>query len=321
VPAAAQAAKVSMDEDRWRDLGLHTGEPDRPAFLAAVRECYTLAHIPWHGNVVWTSSPLVVALAAPAAALLITLRHCGYGATYDGELEKALQGMVQGSIAAALSQAVREIVSQSQPDPASAPTPVLPLDRAVELAAAGAVAEHLQCTAGVPRGDSGPALRPMRLAVRSAVQSALISPGATGTPIELALHEVIRRAWFRYISGQRRVAFGVLLDDVRGIDDSYRCERAYQDAIEGSCCWHPHQEFLLASEWPQEIHLEVIPPHGSNELAYPKLHSTTGSAMSWRDGWSVDVAHDRHEINDATPGLEGSHVSHAGYANLINLQS
>jgi hypothetical protein len=50
--------------------------PIAPPFQEAARQLYRHANIQWHGNVVWVSSPL--ALAVPAACLLIHLRRNGF---------------------------------------------------------------------------------------------------------------------------------------------------------------------------------------------------------------------------------------------------
>jgi hypothetical protein len=74
---ADQAAQLSVGAGRWIKTGLRMGPADRPAFEAAARRCYLYAHVPWHGNVIWVSSPLVVALAGSAADLLIQLHDLG----------------------------------------------------------------------------------------------------------------------------------------------------------------------------------------------------------------------------------------------------
>ncbi len=68
-----QTARFDEWADKWIEIGLRTGYADRPRFETAVEKCYRYADIPWHGNVVWVSSPLVMAFAAPTAALLILL--------------------------------------------------------------------------------------------------------------------------------------------------------------------------------------------------------------------------------------------------------
>src|SRR4051795_5078832 len=87
-----QRERMTEWADRWIDIGLRTGPADRERFEAAVRKCYGFVDIPWHGNVVWVSSPLVGALAAPIAARLIN--------------DRAVHGAVSGAVSDAVDIAV-----------------------------------------------------------------------------------------------------------------------------------------------------------------------------------------------------------------------
>lgn len=118
----AQKARVDGWADKWIEIGLRTGAADRPAFEAAARECYRYAGIPWHGNVVWVPSPLVVALAAPIAALLIqfhrrktfdrdAVRGAVRGAV-DDAVGDAVDGAVRGAVRDAVEGAVKEVIKQ-----------------------------------------------------------------------------------------------------------------------------------------------------------------------------------------------------------------
>src|SRR5260221_14595370 len=69
----AQRAQMDAWADRWIEIGLRTGPADRERFEAGARECYRFAGIPWPDVVVWVPCPMVLALAAPAAALAIEL--------------------------------------------------------------------------------------------------------------------------------------------------------------------------------------------------------------------------------------------------------
>jgi hypothetical protein len=60
-----QAAQMPAWADKWIEIGLRTGAADRQTFEAAAKKCYEHAGVPWHNNVAWVSSPLVLALAAP----------------------------------------------------------------------------------------------------------------------------------------------------------------------------------------------------------------------------------------------------------------
>src|SRR5574337_740900 len=64
--------RARMDEwaDKWISVGLRTGAADRHKFEKAAEQCYLASNLSWHGNVVWVPSPIVMAFAAPVAALV-----------------------------------------------------------------------------------------------------------------------------------------------------------------------------------------------------------------------------------------------------------
>ena len=69
-----QRARMPEWRDRWIEIGLRAGAADRPKFEVAVAECYRAAKLAPPQRIVWVSSPLVLAIAAPAAALAIEWR-------------------------------------------------------------------------------------------------------------------------------------------------------------------------------------------------------------------------------------------------------
>lgn len=85
--------RARFDEwaDRWIEIGLRTGDADRPRFEAAVVECYRFAGLPVP-RVVWTTSPLAVALAGPIAA------HLLYNRAVRGAVDGAVGGAVDGAV-------------------------------------------------------------------------------------------------------------------------------------------------------------------------------------------------------------------------------
>jgi hypothetical protein len=304
LPLSGGHARMPMNDGSWDEIGLHTGEADRPTFEKAVRECYEHAGIPWHANVVWVTSPLVVVLGAPLAALLIALRRCGHGEQHDGELAVIADVLAQDSVGAVLWQAVREAVKYARHErPAAVPAT---MEHVVDMADEGALAGRLRSAAGLVGAamTSGAALRVMRLAVHAGVRAALDRLPREGSPLQLTLREVISRTWYQYISGQRRFAFGLLMDDLYGEGEARRaCESAYHDATAAACCWYPHSEFLLVCDWPQEIHVERVGPQEQGEAETHQLHRTDGAAVSWPDGWGVHAVHGRHQ-SDRVPVLD-----------------
>jgi hypothetical protein len=57
--------------DRWIEIGLRTGPADRERFERCVARCYEAAKLAPPKRVVWTTSPMALALAGPASALAI----------------------------------------------------------------------------------------------------------------------------------------------------------------------------------------------------------------------------------------------------------
>ena len=79
--SAAERARFDEWADRWIEVGLRTGGADRPRFEAAVRDCYRFAGIEFPPVVVWVPSPMVLAFAAPSAALAIELIESAHRGT------------------------------------------------------------------------------------------------------------------------------------------------------------------------------------------------------------------------------------------------
>ena len=53
--------------------------------------------------------------------------------------------------------------------------------------------------------------------------------------------------------------------------------KAYQETAESACWWWPHKRFVMVSDRPMRINLD---DRG-------RLHSESGPAIVWRDGWGV----------------------------------
>ena len=101
---AAQKSRFDEWAEKWIEIGLRTGPADRERFEAAAAKCYRYAGIPWHGNVVWVPSPLVGALAAPIAALLV--RSSPVDGAVDGAVGDAVSGAVSDAVGGAVDDAV-----------------------------------------------------------------------------------------------------------------------------------------------------------------------------------------------------------------------
>jgi len=230
----------------------------------------------------------VLALAAPTAALLLTLRRCGHGVQHEYSLAQTvcglpLQAAVGEAVVGALQEALQQVPLEASTEifaglPAAASMPSLA--HAADLAVNGAVNGELRTSAGLGASTSGTAaLRAMRLAVHADVLAALERIPSPASPLQLSLQQVISRAWYRYISGLHRFAFSSLFEEwgERGADVR---ELAYVRASAAACCWYPHREFVMASEWPSKLHPELLGarPNGA-----------AGQAILWSDLWGVYV--------------------------------
>lgn len=99
-----QRARFEEWGDKWIEIGLRTGPADRAKFEQAVQDCYRFAGIPWPAVVVWVPSPMVMALAAPTAALVIE-------SILASRAAKAPRG--RGLTAAEVDEAVRGAVGEA----------------------------------------------------------------------------------------------------------------------------------------------------------------------------------------------------------------
>ena len=59
------------------------------------------------------------------------------------------------------------------------------------------------------------------------------------------------------------------------------CSRDYADAARSACWWSPHREFVIACQRPVAIHRDDD----------GRLHSETGMAIYWPDGWGLYMWH------------------------------
>src|SRR5579859_4828603 len=130
-----ERARFNEWADKWIEIGLRTGPADRDRFEAAVRDCYRFAGIPFPEVVVWVPSPLVMAFAAPAAALAIELVEAERRGTLSVPRRSrffrgAVGGAVGGAVRDAVDGAVRDAVGGAVGDA---------VDGAVDGAVGGAV--------------------------------------------------------------------------------------------------------------------------------------------------------------------------------------
>ena len=99
-----QEAQFPAWRDRWIAAGLQNGAADRTKFEKAVTDCYRAAGLEPPKRVVWVSSPIVLALAAPIAAYVLALREkLAAGHAVDGAVRGAVRGAVDDAVRGANS--------------------------------------------------------------------------------------------------------------------------------------------------------------------------------------------------------------------------
>ena len=114
----AQRATFAPYAAEWIARGQKTGcltEPEWQEVEAAIRRCYGYAGLPAPKVIVRVPSPIVGALAAPIAALLIEIHRRGavgdaVAGAVRGAVDDAVAGAVDGAVAGAVRGAVDDAV-------------------------------------------------------------------------------------------------------------------------------------------------------------------------------------------------------------------
>jgi hypothetical protein len=192
----------------------------------------------------------------------------------------AVRGAVRGAVDNAVRGAVRDAVEGA-------------VDNAVDGAVDGAV--------GGAVGDA------VRGAVRGAVEGAVDNAvdgavdGAVGGAVGDAVRRAVQLSWNRRFAGQlwpggwywggACTSFFREVCKLELSDGLWDRAKAFEGTIESACWWWPHRRFVMVSERPVELHRELVnvaTPRGFNSH---RLHSDTGPAVSWPDGWGVWASH------------------------------
>lgn len=318
----SQHARMQAHARTWIDIGLKTGPADRPLFERAVRRCYEFAHIPWHYNVVWVSSPWVLALAAPIATRLLRSRRARLSPTeVRNAVTAAVGGMVEDETLEAVQEAVGEAVRRAALRPSVAlgarlmrlrlhlqalwdnasgaarqPPPRNPVYRALYIARFRAEGEVL-------RAVSAEATVAVRYGVANPVEIAV------GDTLGVLVHREISRetmalglprTWLSYFGGQLWVggdwrpactSFFREICDLRLPAERWDWIRAYEQTAESACWWYPHRDFVMVSEHPKALHLETVERRTVRGAMRHQLHCANGPAVVWPDGWGIYAHH------------------------------
>lgn len=296
----AQRAQMRPHAQKWIATGLATGAADRLTFTSAVRECYLHARLPWHHNVVWVSSPLVMALAVPLAARVLHSRRSGF---LQLDLYNPLLGAL-GDCGGSVIEHIRRRVYQAVHG-----VVIHSVESSVHLA----VLRHIGSV--VEQAVDGPLHHATRLAVDQAVRS------GRHTGLYPAVQQAVKQASgellplqqlcdtlasdnfpdlhrsFAHFSGQfgaGGAAYHSFLREVCELalpGDIWNRSRAGERAIQSACWWYAHREFVMVCERPQAIHLEPLEAARTRPGGAHRLHHAAGPALLWPDGWGLHAVH------------------------------
>jgi hypothetical protein len=286
VLTAEQAMQLPAYADRWIEIALRTGAADRGSFEPAVRRCYEPARIDWHGKVVWVASPGILALAGPIAAVLVRLRqsrliHVQRAATEVARKVSDANGWpVSIAVRRCLSDELRQAVEHELE---------LPLVRALQSLHGSVDAAMSEAVDQVTREG-------LANEVRVAVDEA--SGGASDEEVREAIGCILRAGWGGTVpslswaeqwwpwgapaTSYLREVCGLALDE--GV---LTRARALEDVTRSACCWFPYRTFVMACEWPREIHFDDTHRDRTDGDGVYRLHRMDGPAVCWSDGWSI----------------------------------
>jgi hypothetical protein len=278
---ADQAAQITAHADKWMAIGLHTGAADRPAFEAAARKCYEYAQIPWHGNVIWVGSPLIVALGGSIADILLGLHPRGIFSPRDAvdsvkhllkrPLRRRRVGVddtVRDAVVGAVDDTVRNALDRSVCQPVSDAVyneTVQVVRGAVEDGVSDAVANEVSGTvySAMSRVMLDTVCRAVDDTMREAVGGATrhLVHGAVASLIRHAIPQLIELSWYRTFGGQFAVDdyyLGVIpssfFREVCGLDlagDLWDRSVAYEQTMQSACRWYAHRDFVMALRAPE----------------------------------------------------------------------
>jgi hypothetical protein len=280
----AQHDRMSSFAQEWILRGWRTTpltESEWQVWEAGARKCYEYAGIPWPGVVVRVSSPIVGAVAAPAAAYSITLhrilRRDAVDDAVGGAVGGAVDGAVGGAVDGAVHGAVRDAVRAAVDDAVRAA-----VDGAVRAAVDGAVrgAVHAAVHGAVDAAVDGAVDGAVRAAVRGAVDGA-VDDAVRKTIDNLRYSRFGGTIWAGYWNAY--LAFFRDVVELKIKDELWDRSRAFEDA-QSAGWWFPFKDFVMVCDVPREIHVEQIGPTGWGSH---RLHCETGPAVSWADGWGV----------------------------------
>jgi hypothetical protein len=283
----AEKTRTGEWADRWIEIGLRTGDADRPKFQEAARECYRFAGLEAPKVIIWAASPLVVALAGPVAAFLVAK-----GSKNDDAVGDAIGDAVRDSVSYAINEAVRDIGRyQVRSTVANSVDGAIgavhdPVRDAVRDAVVGNVPHYIERHSRMCWDRLY-----AKYSISGAVDRAV--SGVVGRAVDLAAYSTVAPRWAVHLgTSYSGGAFMSFFREVCGlILDGYLWDRAraYEATLESAYWWFAQKEFVMVSEHPSVIHRELVRSRDGN--SHHRLHCATGPACGFRDGWGVWAWH------------------------------
>lgn len=313
VDRLSDGERARLDEwaDRWIEVGLRTAPADRGRFEAAVRDCYRFAGIPFPGVVVWVSSPLVLAFAAPAAALSIETversprrRRLGLRGSVHPALEgvhpalHAVSDAEDSTVCRAVDAAVCRAVAEARWTAVGGPVgyavdeavddPLDAVDEAVDEAVGRPVRDAVLDTVGFPYAEfnleavHGAVNDAVRDAVRDAVGGA-VAEAVSGALDEDALDDALYEAVHHVLGVAVHLALDDCVDD-EALDEEVDEEvaRALLLAISGSFHTYPRGQFSVGSLADDSFFREVCRLELPSDIwDRARAYERTAEAAGW----------------------------------------
>ncbi|MFI7145734.1 DUF6745 domain-containing protein [Nonomuraea sp. NPDC050022] len=234
---------------------------ERRAWESAARACYQKIGLPFPERVVWVSSPLVGAFAAPIAACLSTGHR-------NNRVLDSVYRAVDDTAGEAVGHAVRA---------------------AVRVAADGAVSDPVHGAAATALHTEIPETMASALRERAHITPAREEPapptsrnvptGALAT-LATASEAAVGAAVDAAVGGPRQ-------DTIRG-----EVRRLWRAHLEGAgWWWWPFRDFVMLCPRPAELYLEQV---GEGAGATHRPHRADGPTAVWADGFGLYFWHGTH---------------------------
>lgn len=268
---------------------------ERRAWESAARACYREIGVSFPERVVWVSSPLVGAFAAPIAACLRT------GHRNNRVLDsvyRAVDDTAGETVGHAVRIAVQAVADGAVSDPVhGAAATALHAEIATTMACATASAVRDTAHVTPAREESWNVSTGALAAVAGASEAVVRAAvdAAVGGPRQDTIRGEVRRLWRARLSWQRPNSWLTLVgcfgqDAVTPLDED-RSWRTVAEAAPAGWWWWPFRDFVMLCPRPAELYLEQV---GEGGRATHRPHRADGPAAGWADGFGVYFWHGTH---------------------------